>query len=149
MIAPLDEERVLCAYIHDGSVHPGLIASGSVRELPYGLVDTTPLPFRDGAVYIAAPADAPAAVCYAPALDDPAHTVVRAASAQVLDAESVSIGEALTVPTGDGEDVHFFFYPPRSALYAAPSGERPPLIVMSHGGPTSMHTNAFSLGIQY
>jgi dipeptidyl aminopeptidase/acylaminoacyl peptidase len=149
MIAPLDEARVLCAYIRDGSVHPGLIASGSVRELPYGPVDTTPLPFRDGAVYLAAPPDAPAAVCFAPRLDDGEHTVIRAASAQVLAADGVSIGEALTVPAADGEDVHLIFYPPRNAHYAGPAGERPPLIVMSHGGPTSMHTNAFSIGIQY
>ncbi len=149
MIAPLDDARVLCAYVRDGSVHPGLIASGTVRELPYGPVDTTPLPFRDGAVYLAAPPDAPAAVCYAPKIGDPSHTVVRAASAQVLEADGVSIGEALTVRSDDGEDVHAFFYPPRNARYAGPAGERPPLIVMSHGGPTSMHTNAFNIGIQF
>jgi dipeptidyl aminopeptidase/acylaminoacyl peptidase len=149
MIAPLDEARVMCAYIRNGSVHPGLIASGSVRELPFGPVDTTPLPFGDGAVYFAAPPDAPAAVCYAPDIDAAAHTVVRAASVQVLDAGSVSIGEALTVRGDDGEDVHLFFYPPQNAHYAGPAGERPPLIVMSHGGPTAMHSNAYSIAIQY
>jgi len=30
-----------------------------------------------------------------------------------------------------------FFYPPKNQDYATPSGERPPLIVMSHGGPTA------------
>jgi len=149
MIAPLDEARTLCAYVRDGSVHPALIASGSVRELPYGLVDTTPLPFRGGAVYLSAPADAPAAVCTAPSLDAASHTLVRTASAQVLDAGGVSIGEPLTVPTADGENVHLFFYPPQNAHYTGPAGERPPLIVMSHGGPTAMHTNAFNIGIQY
>jgi dipeptidyl aminopeptidase/acylaminoacyl peptidase len=149
MIAPLGDARLLCAYIHNGSVHPGLIAAGSVRELPYGPLDSTPLPFRAGAVYLAAPPDAPASVCYAPKLDDASHTVVRAASTQVLDPRGVSIGEALTVPADDGEHIHVFFYPPRNAHYTGPAGERPPLIVMSHGGPTAMHTNAFGIAIQF
>ncbi len=121
----------------------------TVRELPYGPIDTTPLPFRDGTVYLATPADAPAAVCYAPKLDDAAATVIRSASAQALDPGGVSIGEALTFRADDGEDVHAFFYPPRNAHTRVRPGERPPLIVMSHGGPTAMHTNAFGIGIQY
>ena len=149
VIAPLDAARVLCAFIRDGTMYPGLIASGFVRELPYGPVDTTPLPFRNGAVYLAAAPDAPAAVCYAPALDGTERTIVRAANATVLDAAGVSIGEPLALPADDGETVHAFFYPPRNAHVAAPADERPPLIVMSHGGPTAMHTNAFNIGIQF
>ena len=34
MSAPIDDERVLCAYVRDGSVFPGLIEGGTVRELP-------------------------------------------------------------------------------------------------------------------
>jgi dipeptidyl aminopeptidase/acylaminoacyl peptidase len=148
-IAPLDEERVLCAFIRDGIVHPGLIAGGAVRELPYGPVNTTPLPFGGGAVFFAAPPDAPAAVCYVASLEDTTRTIVRTATTLKLDAADVSIGEPLTIPTADGESAQLFFYPPRNAHVTAPPGERPPLIVMSHGGPTSMHTNALSLGVQW
>ena len=34
---------------------------------------------------------------------------------------------------------HAFYYPPRNRDFAAPAGERPPLIVISHGGPTTAH----------
>jgi dipeptidyl aminopeptidase/acylaminoacyl peptidase len=148
-IASLDEERILCAFIRDGTVRPGLIAGGAVRELPYGPVDTTPLPLRGGAVFISAPPDAPAAVCFAPRLDAAARVVLRAASTQRLALADVSVGEPLTFPTRDGESAHAFFYPPRNAHFAGPPDERPPLIVMSHGGPTAMHTNALSVGIQW
>ncbi|MGA2396160.1 MAG: prolyl oligopeptidase family serine peptidase, partial [Candidatus Lustribacter sp.] len=148
-IAPLDEERVLCAFVRDGIVQPGLIAGGALRELPYGPVDTAPLPFGDGAVYIAAPPDAPAAVCIAAQLDAGTPAVLRTASANALDPAGVSIGEPLSVPTADGERVHFFYYPPCNARFTGPAGERPPLVVMSHGGPTSMHTNAFNAGLQW
>jgi dipeptidyl aminopeptidase/acylaminoacyl peptidase len=149
MIAPLDDERILCAFVRAGIVHPGLIAGGTVRELPYGPVDTTPLPLAGGAVFIAAPPDAPAAVCYAPRLDDAAHVVLRAASTHALAAADVSMGEPLTIPTDDGETAHLFFYPPQNARFTGPAGEFPPLIVMSHGGPTAMHTSALSAGIQW
>ena len=148
-IAPVDEERVLCAFVRDGVVQPGLIADGGVRELPYGHVDTTPLPFAGGVVFVATPPDAPAAVCWAPRLDDAGRTLLRAASAPVLAAEDVSVGQSLTVPTDDGELVQLFFYPPNNACFTARLADLPPLIVMSHGGPTSMHSSALSVGIQW
>jgi dipeptidyl aminopeptidase/acylaminoacyl peptidase len=107
------------------------------------------LPLAGGAVFLAASPDAPAAVCFAPRLDDARREIVRAANAQVLDPAGVSIGEPLTVPAGDGETVHVIYYPPRSAHFEGPAGERPPLIVMSHGGPTAMHTTGLGMGIQW
>ena len=149
MIAPLDGERVLCAFVRDGIEHPGLIAGGTVRELPYGPVDTTPLPLAGGAVFLARAPDASAAVCFAPRLDDAGRVVIRAANALALDPAGVSVGEPLTVPAGEGETVHLIYYAPQNARFAGPAGERPPLIVMSHGGPTAMHTTGFNLGIQW
>lgn len=146
---PLDEERVLCAFIRDGILHPGLIEGGVVRELPYGPVDGAPLPFRAGVAYIAAPPDAPAAVCVAARLDAAQRTVLRAAAATALDRADVSIGEPLTVAADDGERVHLFYYPPQNAHCTGLPGERPPMIVMSHGGPTAMHTNALSPAVQW
>ncbi|CAN0595381.1 unnamed protein product, partial [Laminaria digitata] len=42
-----------------------------------------------------------------------------------------------------------FYYPPRNALFVGPDGERPPLIVRGHGGPTSAASPSLSLAIQY
>jgi dipeptidyl aminopeptidase/acylaminoacyl peptidase len=117
--------------------------------LPYGPVDTAPLPFAGGAVYLSTPPDAPAAICLAPRFDDAERVVVRTATARTLDAADISIGEPLSFPTVDGETVHAFYYPPKNARFTGPPGDLPPAIVMSHGGPTSMHTNALSMGIQW
>ena len=149
MIAPLDNERILCAFIRNGIELAGLIAGGALRELPYGPVDTTPLPFAGGAVFIASPPDAPAAICSVADLDGAARVVLRAATSRALDAADISIGEPLTFPTGDGELVHAFFYPPKNARFTGLPGELPPAVVMSHGGPTSMHTSSLSMGIQW
>ncbi|MFV0523084.1 MAG: prolyl oligopeptidase family serine peptidase [Acidimicrobiales bacterium] len=49
----------------------------------------------------------------------------------------------------NGRTVHAFYYPPTAVGYAAPAGERPPLVVMGHGGPTSHASPGLNLRIQY
>jgi dipeptidyl aminopeptidase/acylaminoacyl peptidase len=147
--AALDDERVLCAVVRDGTARAAVVAAGAVHELPYGGVDTTPLPAGAGVAWLARPADAPPAVCRAPQLGPPVWEVLRTASLGALEPADISVGEAQTVAGDDGETVHDFFYPPRNARFAGPPGDRPPLIVMSHGGPTSLHTDALTLSIQW
>ncbi len=78
-----------------------------------------------------------------------APTVVRRAMDITIDPEYISIGEALDVPSGDGGDVHAYFYAPVNCNYSAPEHEKALLIVKSHGGPTGQTTPSFSLGIQF
>jgi dipeptidyl aminopeptidase/acylaminoacyl peptidase len=68
--------------------------------------------------------------------------VVRAAGAEPVAEDCVAIPRAIEFPTGDGETAHGFYYPPTNAGFRAPAGELPPLIVQSHGGPTSHATPA-------
>ena len=51
--------------------------------------------------------------------------------------------------TEDGLTAHAFFYTPRNRDYAAPEGEAPPLLVISHGGPTGAASTTLDLRIQY
>jgi dipeptidyl aminopeptidase/acylaminoacyl peptidase len=44
---------------------------------------------------------------------------------------------------------HALFVPPANRDHVAPAGERPPLIVISHGGPTSAHEALLDLDIQF
>ncbi len=48
-----------------------------------------------------------------------------------------------------GETAHAFFYPPAAKELTAPDNEKPPLIVMGHGGPTAHASPALRMGIQY
>ena len=68
--------------------------------------------------------------------------VARTASEEPVDPAYVSVPRAIEFPTSDGETAHGFYYPPANADFEAPAGERPPLIVQSHGGPTSHATPA-------
>jgi len=66
-----------------------------------------------------------------------------------IDPGYISVPEAIEFPTAGGLTSHGLFYAPRNRDYVAPDGERPPLLVKSHGGPTSAASSAMSLAIQY
>lgn len=72
-----------------------------------------------------------------------------ASSTLALDPASVSVPVAVEFPTGDGLTAHAFYYPPRSADCSAPAGDRPPLIVIGHGGPIAAAQATLDLKIQY
>jgi dipeptidyl aminopeptidase/acylaminoacyl peptidase len=81
-----------------------------------------------------------------------AEEVVRHSLSQDVDPAIVSVAEPIEFPsTLDGEPVtaHGLFYKPNNPGFSAPEGERPPLVVISHGGPTSATSSALSLEIQF
>ncbi len=77
------------------------------------------------------------------------HRVLAQSAADLPDAGTLSAPRSIHYPTSGGRTAHAFHFPPRNASYQAPAGELPPLIVTSHGGPTSMSTNSLRLAIQY
>jgi dipeptidyl aminopeptidase/acylaminoacyl peptidase len=77
------------------------------------------------------------------------HEVVAQAIAQLPDARYLSRPQSIDYPSGKDRIAHGFFYPPANADFRAPEGELPPLVVTSHGGPTSMSTNSLKLSVQY
>ena len=75
--------------------------------------------------------------------------LVRRPSPASLDERYVSRAEAISFPSANRRIAHALYYAPANADFAAPAGERPPLIVQAHGGPTSGASGSFSLGIQF
>jgi len=61
----------------------------------------------------------------------------------------VSSPRPIEFPTGNGLTAHAFFYPPRNPAVREPARERPPVIVMSHGGPTAQVGPDLLLSIQF
>lgn len=74
---------------------------------------------------------------------------LRLANAQEVYPQYFSVPRAIDFPTESGLVAHGFFYPPQNPDYRAPEGEKPPLIVKSHGGPTAAASTALSLSIQF
>lgn len=75
--------------------------------------------------------------------------VLRRAGDVPVGVDYLSIPEAIEFPTGDGETAHAYFYPPQNPAFEAPAGQKPPLVVTSHGGPTSRRGSALDLTVQF
>jgi dipeptidyl aminopeptidase/acylaminoacyl peptidase len=75
--------------------------------------------------------------------------VLRHSSSISVDPAYISTAEPITFPTAGGRIAHALFYRPVNPDAVAPDGERPPLVVHSHGGPTANAANALDLGYQY
>ncbi|GAQ78911.1 Prolyl Oligopeptidase [Klebsormidium nitens] len=61
----------------------------------------------------------------------------------------LTVPESISFPTKDGETAYAIYYPPANADFQGTPGEKPPLLVKSHGGPTSEVGTSLKLGIQY
>jgi dipeptidyl aminopeptidase/acylaminoacyl peptidase len=75
-------------------------------------------------------------------------TVVAGGTAPI-DGKYLSLPEHISFPTPDGAVGHALFYRPVNRDVIAPRGERPPLIVVSHGGPTGSFLPLLEPSVQY
>ncbi len=66
-----------------------------------------------------------------------------------LSEETISVADPRTFATSGGESAHGFFYAPRSDRWLGPEGASPPLLVRTHGGPTSASGAALDSSIQF
>lgn len=83
-------------------------------------------------------------------LDDPAAMrSVVAGRTLTLKAADISAPQPIEYATAAGVNAFGWYYPPANASVSGPAGERPPLVVMIHGGPTSDAVPFFSLAKQF
>jgi dipeptidyl aminopeptidase/acylaminoacyl peptidase len=144
-------DRMVCTYTQNGVWHLAYLNTVTRQftpvETPYtSITSLCAGPTR--AVFIAGSPTMPAAVVQ---LDftSGALTVLRQASTFDPGTGYLSIPRAIEFPTEPARTAYGFFYPPQNQDFIAPAGERPPLMVVSHGGPTSATSTTLNLAIQY
>jgi len=77
-----------------------------------------------------------------------ASEVIRRSSEHELAEADLATGVPIEFPTTGDRTAFGIFYAPRNARFRAPEGARPPVIVTSHGGPTSAASTGRSLTVQ-
>jgi len=70
---------------------------------------------------------------------------LREANAMTIDEAYLSTPQHVAFPTTGGRTAYGWYYPPQNPDVIAPEDTRPPLVVMSHGGPTSQARTSLSL----
>ena len=147
--------RIVASYVEDG------IGRLAVVDVESGVLTDLDLPFsqfwsvradgEDLAVFGAAAYDRPGTVV-AYDLGARSHRVLKQASDLADDPQLrryFSRPQSVAFPTTGGRTAHGLFYPPTNPDFTAPAGERPPLLVKCHGGPTSSASSALDLRVQY
>ena len=75
--------------------------------------------------------------------------IIKQAFEVRIDKEYLSKGKPISFPTTDDKTAYAIYYGPQNKNYAAPENEKPPLMVLSHGGPTGATGTTLTYGIQY
>jgi len=149
----LADGRIACVYNADGIQHVALLDPGSGElldlDLPYSAIAWPDVAAEGTQVaFVGGAADTPNELVLLD-VESRSAEVLRTSRTLSFDRDFVSIPRPVTFPTEDGLEAHALFYPPASGTHAGPSDELPPLIVMSHGGPTDQSTSAFDLRKQF
>jgi dipeptidyl aminopeptidase/acylaminoacyl peptidase len=168
-LAPIDAElgrpqwvfgMSIYAFLPDGRIAGILSSNGLDRlailedgvwrdvDLPYTAFAPQLVAWRDRLAFIAAGPTAPASVI-ACDLESGQVEVLRRGFESDLDRGYMAMPRPIAFPAEGAETAFAIFYPPANPDYQAPDGERPPLIVISHGGPTSQTQARFDPAIAF
>jgi dipeptidyl aminopeptidase/acylaminoacyl peptidase len=145
------ENRIICAYTQSGLWYVGDldVPSGTLTTVPTPYSDVSSIHLGNGFVLFKAAAASMPQMIVRHDLETGETTSLKRSSETTIDAGYFSSPQPIEFPTGNGLSAHGFFYAPTNRDYAAPEGELPPLIVLSHGGPTGATSSALSLHLQY
>ena len=161
-----------CTWTADGVGHLGRIHDGRLVEIPSGFTDFGRLAVTAGGSVVTVAASWTRRAAVVEIAADGTHRQLSAAESSTLEPTDVSVPEAFTFDSADGRQAHAFFFPPANSAQSghlaefaargssvepspadadgsASSSELPPLVVLSHGGPTGAARSSLDLPIQY
>lgn len=98
-------------------------------------------------VVAASPVQAPVILRVDPVRLEPVG-ILRRSMEVPLDEATVSTPESISFPTAGDRTAYALYYPPVNSAAEGPDGERPPLVVLSHGGPTANTSTTLDLAKQ-
>jgi len=144
--------RIACIHGRGPLQRLGVLdADGTLTDLELPFTSFSPPQVRAAGERLAciagSPTRAPAVVLIDPA--DASVRVLRSSEEAELDPGYLTVPEPIEFPTEGGRTAHALYYPPANAAFQGPAGERPPLVVASHGGPTAGVTSDLHLSYQY
>lgn len=146
-------DRMICAYTKNGLWHLASLdltnRTLKTIETPINQILWGNLAARNGKVFlIGGSATEPSSVVQIDLSSNETKILYRSREITV-NKDYFSIPSTIEFPTENGRTAFAFFYPPTNPEYEAPQGEKPPLLVVSHGGPTSASPSTLRYEIQY
>jgi len=144
-------EQIICSFQENGVGKLGLLdpAKKQLEVLDLGGTDFAQIAAGKGfAVFLMGSKDAARRVMKLD-LKTKRLTAIDKPTENLIGKEYFSIPQSISFPSANQRKSYGYFYPPRNPNYQAPKGSLPPLIVMSHGGPTAAADPVLNLRMQY
>lgn len=142
---------ILCSYIVKGTSHLARlnVDTGNLEEIPIPNTDIYDVLTGPGyGLFLGGSPTSPLSLLKLD-LKTLKIQVLRKGREEIIDPAYVSIPEKIEFPTGGRKMAYASYYPPKNKDYVAPAGELPPLLVMSHGGPTASAGTTLRYEIQF
>jgi len=147
------DNRIVCQYVQQGIWHVGSLNTATLEfrtiETPYTEMGRGDIKASEGrAVFEAGSSTAPTVIVELD-VNTGNIEIVKSSGEIGVDAGYLSSPEAIEYPTTDGLTAYAFYYPAQNSDHEGPAAERPPLLVVSHGGPTGAAGTSFSMSYQF
>lgn len=147
----LPNGKIACVYTIKAIDHLGILdpKTKTLTDLKQPYTSIHNIVTYQGKVYFfgATPTQPTALICLDPATNQ--TEIIKKSNSIPVTEEWISRPEVIEYPALNGKTGYAFYYPPKNPNFKAPEGEKPPLIVKVHGGPTSRSYAQLSLETQY
>jgi dipeptidyl aminopeptidase/acylaminoacyl peptidase len=144
-------DQLICTYSQAGCNHLASLepVSGTLTIIPTPYVEYSSLCIKTGNIlFIGGSTDRPAELVSLNLISG-TQKVLRQTGTNLVDKGFISIPQVIEFASQNDLNAYGNFYPPENLNHSAPTGEKPALIVMLHGGPTAAASLALNLKIQF
>lgn len=145
------EGEIVCTYIENGVSKLARLdtASGRLSAIDTPYQEIRELKLSGDTLVLLAGAPTIAAEVVRLDLASGAREVLARSIEQLPEIGYLSVPQTVSYPSAGGRTAHAFYYPPTNADHEPLPGELPPLMVIGHGGPTSMASSTLKLATQF
>jgi dipeptidyl aminopeptidase/acylaminoacyl peptidase len=145
------DSRLICSYAKNGCDYLAILDTTTRKlsniDLPFTAISQ--LRVADNRIVFTGASPTQTTSIVSLDLADRNPEVLRRSRDIAVDNGYLAEPRAIEFPTAGGLTAYGYFYPPKNRDYNGPENEKPPLLVISHGGPTSSSSASLKYSIQY
>ncbi len=147
----INNDSIIAVFRQEGLAYLAIIniAEKTLETLSLPYTDIESLVYNQNcACFLAAsPTDFASIIEYD--IEQQVANIIQKSNQLRLDQKYISIGESISFPVAEDKNAHAIFYRPQNRYFTGLDDEKPPLIVMSHGGPTGESHNGLKMVAQF
>ncbi|TFW28270.1 alpha/beta hydrolase family protein [Massilia horti] len=144
------DDEIVCTYIQDGVSRLARLSTrdGKLQEIANPYQEIRELRVNGDTAVLLGGAPTIALELARFDLANGTREVLARSIEQLPDSGYLSVPQSISYPTSGGM-TYAFYYPPQNADFEPLPGEKPPLMVIGHGGPTGMASSTLKLATQF